>query len=162
MRRKTCYSSALWVVIIILIIIIHNLGTALYGSHRSFESLFLRAVIRSLSCNDVKWMSEGANELWQQPERGCLIAGGGFCQLQLCKTLLTIPDLWSRELPCSLLWFMNSVFWMVGVILGLFWRLNFIPSHLSMPFGHSVSLSALPLVLHHNPLPVFFGIRCNL
>lgn len=31
-----------------------------------------------------------------------------------------------------------------------------------MAFGHSVSLSVLPLVLAHNPLHVFFGIRCNL
>lgn len=45
---------------------------------------------------------------------------------------------------------------------GALLRLNFIPSYLCMAFGHSVSLSALPLVLHHNPLRVFFGIRCNL
>lgn len=77
--------------------------------HHSFQSLFFWAVIRfrSLSWNDVKWMSEGTNELWQQTERGCLVVGR-FCQLQLCTSLLIIPDLWSWEVPCSLLGSVNS------------------------------------------------------
>lgn len=157
MEMKTCCWSASWFVIIILIVIIQNWLTALYLKPSFFsKSLsFLWVVVKSLSWNDVKWMSEGANELWQQTERGCLIVGG-FCWLQLCTSLLMTPSLWSWELPWSLSGSRNSILWMIGVIWGLFWRLRFISSYPSMAFGQPRSLSALPLVLHHNLLPVIF------
>lgn len=126
-----------------------------------FSVSSLWVVVRSLSCNDVKWMSEGANELWQQAERSCLIVGG-FHGFQLCTSLLMTLKVWFLDLPDSRLESLNSVFRMVGVILGLFQRLKFISWYPCRAFGQSKSLSALPLLLITIPFLSFFGIRYNL
>lgn len=55
------------------------------------QVIFLWAVAKSCFCNYIKWMSEGANELWQQTERSCLKVGG-FYQLQLCTSLTNDPE----------------------------------------------------------------------